>query len=202
MNKGNNPVSNPNDVPVYLFHQGTNYYAYDYLGCHEAIIDNKYEYSFRVWAPNADNVMLVSDFTSWDVGLQMKKIPDTGIWEIVFASSESLVGKNYKYKIWNRGNCYYKADPYAFFSETLMNTASIVWNIDGYNWNDELLPSGQFHSTGQHVCNLSSSCSFSLIPYSFLLIKSNIFSLSFLYFASSFSSNSSLYDIIKSLSTS
>ena len=130
-------AKNKSNLAAYFFHQGTNYYAYDYLGCHEAIIDNKYEYSFRVWAPNADNVMLVSDFTSWDVGLQMKKIPDTGIWEIVFASSESLVGKNYKFKIWNRGNCYYKADPYAFFSETLMNTASIVWNIDGYNWNDE-----------------------------------------------------------------
>lgn len=130
-------AKNNTNLAAYYFHQGTNYYAYDYLGCHETIKDNKYEYVFRVWAPNADNVMLVSDFTSWDVGLQMKKLPNTGVWEIIFASSESLVGKNYKFKIWNRGKSYYKADPYAFFSETLMNTASIVWNIEGYDWNDE-----------------------------------------------------------------
>ena len=128
---------NPTDLAAYYFHQGTNFYAYEYLGCHETIKDNIYEYSFRVWAPNADSVMLVSDFTSWDNGLQMKKKPDSGVWEIIFSSNESLIGKCYKYKIWNKGNCYYKADPYAFHSETLSKTASIVSNIDGFEWGDE-----------------------------------------------------------------
>ncbi|MBQ8545792.1 MAG: 1,4-alpha-glucan branching protein GlgB [Clostridia bacterium] len=124
------------DLAAYYFHQGTNYYSYEYLGCHEVKKEDTFEYTFRVWAPNADSVMLVSDFTSWDNGLQMRKNIESGIWELVFVSSESLIGKCYKYKIWNRGNCYYKADPYAFHSETLMNTASIVCNIDDFKWND------------------------------------------------------------------
>jgi 1,4-alpha-glucan branching enzyme len=67
------------DLAAYYFHQGTNFCSYDYLGCHENIVDGRHEYTFRVWAPNADSVMLVSDFTSWDNGLQMNKNADSGI---------------------------------------------------------------------------------------------------------------------------
>lgn len=126
-----------NDVAAYYFHQGTNFFAYDYLGCHKNIIRDKIEYVFRVWAPNADSVRLVSDFTSWDNGLLMDRISDGGIWEIKVSVNESLDGKFYKYKIWNKGNAFYKADPYAFYSQTNMQTASIVANIDDFVWNDK-----------------------------------------------------------------
>ena len=130
-------INQNTNLASFYFHQGTNYYAYEYLGCHEKTVGDKHEYTFRVWAPNADSVMLVSDFTSWDNGLQMQNNIKDGVWEVTFTSNESLIGKCYKYKIWNRGNCYYKADPYAFHSETLKNTASIVANIDGFAWSDE-----------------------------------------------------------------
>ncbi len=130
-------INQNTNLASFYFHQGTNYYAYEYLGCHEKTVGDKHEYTFRVWAPNADSVMLVSDFTSWDNGLQMQNNVKDGVWEVTFTSNESLIGKCYKYKIWNRGNSYYKADPYAFHSETLKNTASIVANIDGFNWNDD-----------------------------------------------------------------
>lgn len=126
-----------NDAAAYYFHQGTNFYSYDYLGCHEISLNNGYEYIFRVWAPNADSVRLVSDFTSWNIGDEMSKISDGGIWEIKIFSHDRLLGKFYKYKIWNKGNCFYKADPFAFHSQTHMNTASIVANIDGFNWTDD-----------------------------------------------------------------
>ena len=129
-------VNNKTNLAAYYFHQGTNYRAYDYFGCHEMKTDEGFQYSFRVWAPNADSVRLVSDFTSWDSGEQMNRITDAGIWELVISTSESLIGKFYKYKIWNKGNAYYKADPYAFHSQTHLNTASIVSKIDGYKWND------------------------------------------------------------------
>ena len=132
-----NKIELNTDLAAYYFHQGTNYYSYDYLGCHEIKNGQDFEYIFRVWAPNADSVMLVSDFTSWDSGLQMNKNLNSGLWELTFCSTDSLVGKCYKYKIWNSGNYYYKADPYAFHSETLMNTASIVCNLDGFDWNDD-----------------------------------------------------------------
>lgn len=126
-----------NNLPAYYFHQGTNFNSYKYLGCHESVTNEGYKYSFRTWAPNADSVRLVSDFTSWDQGEAMKKITDAGIWEIVITSSESLIGKYYKFKIWNKGNAYYKADPYAFHSQTLKNTASIVANIENFQWDDD-----------------------------------------------------------------
>ena len=125
-----------NDAAAYYFHQGTNYYAYDYLGCHELLAGDKYEYVFRVWAPNADSVRLVSDFTSWDEGMQLNRITDGGIWEIIIPSEVRLLGKYYKFKIWNRGKSYYKADPYAFYSQTNLDTASIVSNISEFTWND------------------------------------------------------------------
>ena len=124
------------NLAAYYFHQGTNYRAYEYFGCHEEQNEEGYRYSFRVWAPNADSVRLVADFTSWDIGEAMYKITDAGIWELVITSKESLIGRFYKYKIWNRGNSYYKADPYAFYSQTHKDTASIVSKIDGFNWND------------------------------------------------------------------
>ena len=131
MNK--NSVS---DLASYYFHQGTNFSAYEYLGCHEEYKDGKYSYSFRTWAPNADSVRLVSDFTSWDVGEAMHRITDGGIWEIIILSENRLIGKFYKYKIWNSGNVFYKADPYAFSSQTHKNTASIVSTIKDFEWND------------------------------------------------------------------
>ena len=131
-----NKMNNTNDLAAYLFHQGTNYNAYEYLGCHEIKGENEYLYTFRVWAPNADSVRLVSDFTSWDVGEAMNRITDAGIWEITVNSKKRLVGKFYKYKIWNRGNAYYKADPYAFQSQTHLETASVVADIEGFEWND------------------------------------------------------------------
>ena len=126
-----------NDAAAYYFHQGTNFYSYDYLGCHEISLNGCYEYTFRVWAPNADSVRLVSDFTSWDIGKEMTKISDGGIWEAKIISYDRLIGRFYKYKILNKGNCFYKADPFAFYSQTHMNTASIVANIDGFNWSDD-----------------------------------------------------------------
>ena len=130
-------LNNKTDLAAYYFHQGTNFCAYDYMGCHEIKRENDYQYIFRVWAPNADSVRLVSDFTSWDIGEAMNKITDAGVWEIVLSSAERLVGKFYKFKLWNRGNAYYKADPYAFHSQTHKDTASIVASIDGFEWNDE-----------------------------------------------------------------
>ena len=50
-----------NDMAPYLFHQGTNYYAYDYLGVHKT----DEGFVFRVWAPNADAIMLTGDFNDW-----------------------------------------------------------------------------------------------------------------------------------------
>ncbi|MBE6534938.1 MAG: 1,4-alpha-glucan branching enzyme, partial [Ruminococcaceae bacterium] len=71
------------DLASYLFHQGTNFRAYEYLGCTLRIVDNEYEYTFRTWAPNAHSVGLVSDFSGWSNPIQFKRITENGIWELI-----------------------------------------------------------------------------------------------------------------------
>jgi 1,4-alpha-glucan branching enzyme len=123
-----------NDLPIYLFHQGTNYYSYNFLGSH--IIEN-IGTVFRVWAPNAKNVHITGNFCNWQKSAEyeMKKISDSGIWELF--TPGIMEGELYKYIITAADNTIiYKADPYAFSSQTKTETASIVYNINKYEWND------------------------------------------------------------------
>ena len=68
-----------NDVPLYLFHQGRNAKAYEFLGSHRA---GKNEVVFRVWAPHAAAVSVVGDFNEWDPEASpMKRLSDNAVWE-------------------------------------------------------------------------------------------------------------------------
>jgi len=123
-----------NELPVYLFHQGTNYRAYEFLGCH---FDIKTGVAiFRTWAPKAKSVYLVGDFNDWNDGAtQMTRISDGGVWE---TTVEGVIQyQRYKYAITSgRDGRVLKSDPYAFCSETDDKTASIVFDLDGYEWGD------------------------------------------------------------------
>ena len=54
------------EIPLYLFHNGTNYETYRFLGCHKGTKDGNDGYYFRVWAAKARAVSLVGDFNNWD----------------------------------------------------------------------------------------------------------------------------------------
>ncbi len=127
---------NNNSLARYLFHQGTNFAAYDYLGAHENKTEAGYTCTFRVWAPNASSVHLRSDFTGWDCGAPMTRVSPEGVWELSLDSAESFDGKFYKYAVAGKNGLHLKADPYAFQSETLSKTASVIRNIDGHTWHD------------------------------------------------------------------
>jgi len=118
----------------YLFHQGTNFYAYEYLGVTLKKENNIYIYSFRTWAPNAYNVELVSDFTGWNTPLQMNKI-SIGVWEIVYLSEKSLNGSHYKFRIDGKNGIHLKGDPYARYSKGASDGASIIFHSE-FSWND------------------------------------------------------------------
>ncbi len=122
-----------NNLAEYLFHEGTNFRSYDYMGAHRV----GSSFVFRVWAPNADKVYLCGDFNSWRKSNPMKKASKGGIWELTLPASAGFgVGSKYKYIIERNGSDFYKADPYVFFSETLAHTASIFYDIEGYKWHD------------------------------------------------------------------
>jgi 1,4-alpha-glucan branching enzyme len=121
----------------YLFHQGTYYHVYEFLGCHPITHNGESGYVFRTWAPNASKINVVGDFNGWDnTATPMKKLNKEGIWEAIVIGATQ--GQMYKYEIVDKKNyARLKADPYAFMQETNGKTASIVYDIEGYKWNDQ-----------------------------------------------------------------
>lgn len=123
-----------NNLPAYLFHQGTNYQAYQYLGAHS----QKDHIVFRVFAPRADAVALVGDFNGWDDSKNpLVRITENGIWETKVSDCQISSALKYKFKVFKDGTAHYKADPYAFYSETLSRTASILFDPFHFQWRDE-----------------------------------------------------------------
>lgn len=123
------------DDAEFLFHQGTNFYAYEYLGVTYEKSDNKHRYTFRVWAPNADGIALVSDFLGWDNPYPLKKV-SKGVWECFYESEISLEGSNYKFKVTRGGFSHLKGDPYAEYSKGGADGASVVFHSK-FTWSDE-----------------------------------------------------------------
>ena len=121
-----------NDMAEYLFHQGTNYRAYEYLGAHKT--DGGYV--FRVWAPNADKVFLAGDFNDWSEDAPLDRISEGGIWEITLGNDRISAGNKYKYKIYGCGQVHFKADPYATEAGLPPETASVVPTQSEYEWRD------------------------------------------------------------------
>lgn len=128
---GNRPQQE--EVAPYLFHQGTNYQAYKYLGVHR----EGDRVLFRVWAPNADAVSVCGDFNDWDIGAHpMRRITQKGIWEAYLPSETIKNGQNYKYYLQNGSWSEFKADPYGVRMQQPPETASVIWDLDGYDWQD------------------------------------------------------------------
>ncbi|MBO5734210.1 MAG: 1,4-alpha-glucan branching protein GlgB [Clostridia bacterium] len=118
----------------YLFHEGTNYCAYDYLGAHFV---TESMCAFRVWAPNASQVFVTGSFCDWQEDAhEAHRITDGGIFECIIDGVSEF--DSYKYVIKTRdGETLHKADPYAYHSETRPGTASKVYDIDGFSWSDK-----------------------------------------------------------------
>lgn len=125
------------NLATYLFHEGTNFRAYEYLGVHKITDNSALKYVFRVWAPNADAVFLSGDFNFWSTDHPMKKITDEGIWEATLENDDFTDGSKYKFIVRNAGKDIYKADPYAFYAEKAPDTASVYFDISGYEWSDK-----------------------------------------------------------------
>lgn len=124
------------ELPLHLFHQGNITKAYDFFGSHFTEQNGKKGVIFRVWAPKAASVSVVGDFNHWDrTHSYMKKISDGGIWELFIEGIKQF--DIYKYSVESsQGQIRLKADPYGYHMETRPNTATKVFDIDGYKWKD------------------------------------------------------------------
>lgn len=124
-------------LDAHTFHEGKNYQSYKFLGAHP-VTDKEGHAAVRfvVWAPNAQYVNLVGDFNGWnDYDLPLVRISGSGVWGICVYDVQE--GDAYKYRIVTQDNrILYKADPYAFYAEVRPKTASRVYDMEGYDWND------------------------------------------------------------------
>ncbi len=121
-----------------LFHQGSSFKAYEYMGSHHMTADGKEGVVFRVWAPNALSVSVVGDFNQWDrTAHTMTKISGGGVWEC-FIPDLIKEYDVYKYSIESpTKEILLKTDPYGYHCETRPANGTKFYDIEGYEWHDE-----------------------------------------------------------------
>ena len=124
------------EVDRYLFGEGTHYEVYKKLGAHVMELNGVKGVYFAVWAPKAKNVSVVGNFNGWmGYNHNMNKLADSGIFELFVP--ELSEGELYKFAVTSmNGETWLKADPFANASEFRPASASIVTNIEGYDWED------------------------------------------------------------------
>ena len=130
-------VNKKDEVPIYLFHQGTNFKAYEFMGSHSSKRKGVSGAVFRVWAPHAHSVSVVGDFNSWDRSCDpMEKISENGLWEGFVPEIKQY--DMYKYSIETpSGDVVLKTDPYAYHMQTRPESASRFYELGKYPWKDQ-----------------------------------------------------------------
>ena len=120
----------------YLLAEGTHYRAYDKLGAHLTEQDGRRGVEFAVWAPNAKFVSVIGDFNAWNASAYPMRPSSAGVWETFIPDLGP--GAIYKYHIESRLREYSvdKADPFGFAAEIRPHTASRVWNLNSFSWQD------------------------------------------------------------------
>ncbi len=124
------------DLDLHLHAEGTHYRAWLKMGAHPTTHNGVEGAHFAVWAPNATAVSVVGDFNGWDARKHpMKPHRNSGIWQTFIPGLRP--GDIYKYEVRGRnGYCQQKADPYGFAAELRPKSASRVWDLRQYRWND------------------------------------------------------------------
>ncbi|AFY80523.1 1,4-alpha-glucan branching enzyme [Oscillatoria acuminata] len=124
------------DLDIHLFAEGNHHRIYEKLGAHTLEVNGVKGVYFAVWAPNARNISVLGDFNHWDGRKHQMAKRGNGVWELFIP--DLGVGEHYKYEIKNSaGHIYEKSDPYGFQQEPRPKTASIVTDLDNYNWTDQ-----------------------------------------------------------------
>ena len=121
---------------IYHFHNGSSTHAFEHMGCHPENREGRDGFVFRVWAPNAQRISVVGDFNFWNgEDLPMVRISG-GLWEAWTPNAQ--VGQAYKFLVIGaHGQAVHKADPYAYRTQLVPDTSSVIWLQDNYTWHDK-----------------------------------------------------------------
>ena len=127
----------------YLLSEGTFHRAYERLGAHVVERDGQRGVQFAVWAPNAKLVSVIGDFNKWNTSANPMEPSSAGVWETFMPQVRQ--GAAYKYHIESTFQGYKvdKADPYCFAAEIRPQTASRVWDLGSYSWQDDSWMAGR-----------------------------------------------------------
>lgn len=128
-------ATSKNDLPIYLFKQGTNYESWRFFSPTYVVKQNKKQWRFRCWAPHAKSVSVIGNFNGWDRRVHVMEKIDPEIWEVCIPGLRRF--DTYKFSVETPdGKIIDKADPYATHTETAPNNASKLYDISGYQWGD------------------------------------------------------------------
>ncbi len=135
------------ELDMHLYCEGNHFEIYEKLGAHLCEINGHSGVSFAVWAPNAQRVSVVGDFNGWDGRVHpMRKRRESGIWEIFIPDVGP--GAHYKFEVRNsQGRVVLKSDPFAFFGQHGLETASMVYDLDRFTWTDYTWIDARKHRT-------------------------------------------------------
>ncbi len=125
------------DYDLHLLAEGTHHRSWEKLGSHMVEIAGKKGVIFTLWAPNAEAVSVIGDFNGWlKMNNPLARIEDSAYWQCFVPGVEK--GALYKFAITSKVNNYQveKTDPYAFHCEIRPATASVVWDLEDYAWQD------------------------------------------------------------------
>ncbi len=112
------------------FYEGHCINAYQFFGSHKT----KKGIQFNVFAPNAKKIFVIGSFNDWQETHEMQN--NNGIFSIVIKEAQLL--DQYKYRIYDQNMHFVdKCDPYAFYSELRPHSASIIYDVDKFKWNDK-----------------------------------------------------------------
>lgn len=125
------------EMDAFLLGKGCHYELYKVLGAKLKTVNGVTGVQFAVWAPNAAGVSLIADFNHFNGRLYpMRAFRSSGIWELFVPNIR--VGEKYKFEIRTKqGSLLVKSDPYAFYSELRPKNASVVADIESFQWTDE-----------------------------------------------------------------
>ena len=123
------------DEAMYTFGTGENFHLQNYLGVHE--LEGEEGFIFRVWAPHAEQIQVIGDFTGWfDEPLDMTK-NHIGVWEATSALPEE--GQLYKFLVKRKGGqVVEKMDPFATYLEPRPGTGAVIRKKKTKKWKDVL----------------------------------------------------------------
>ncbi len=126
------------EMDSYLFKEGTHTHIYEILGSHRVSKNQLDGVYFAVWAPNAKSVSVIGDFNNYRAGIHPLKLrgDGSGVWEGFIPNLSE--GLTYKYHITTFDDrTLEKSDPVGFMFEVSPKSATIIYDIDGYKWNDK-----------------------------------------------------------------